>query len=362
MTMNNYDLLVIGNGFDLNLGYKTKYSDFFQALILTYKFDKYEDYLIEVKNTFNFEICENFYLTCVSEKENYFIKYFLSKNALNYNWCDIESELSSILKSFDACLNSMLINDGKSYLIDFSEVENDLILNNIGEKRWGYLTLMCEKKNNYILIEEDAQKVSSRLLRKENKEKLIERFVKSLYSDFSLFKQLLKIYLVCASKMITSRKLLNEKFELITFNYTTMLEIDRKISIDDIYYIHGNLNSEIVLGIDPAIEFNNSYFNVFDKSIQSLTLEKGKYNLEDFVTSAQDIAYIGLSFDVNDNVSLYPIISYDGAIHTVFYYDEDDRIKKSVNIKKLIGSEKFSNMLFSNKLVFKQINDIIVEK
>ncbi|MCK9372781.1 MAG: bacteriophage abortive infection AbiH family protein [Sulfuricurvum sp.] len=64
MVENNMKIIVIGNGFDLNLGLKTSYKDFFASD----------------------------YFKSLIEEDNSFAKYLTYKNNLN-NWVDIEQEI-----------------------------------------------------------------------------------------------------------------------------------------------------------------------------------------------------------------------------------------------------------------------------
>lgn len=102
--------LVIGNGFDLRCGLKSKYSDFF-----AYLFDKdekieewYKEFATKVRYYLDFSTSNysDFWISykCFNLRNVWdFFFYFLSKNksSLNKNWCDIEYEIEESLHTPD---------------------------------------------------------------------------------------------------------------------------------------------------------------------------------------------------------------------------------------------------------------------
>ena len=110
--MNNLDnrknLLILGNGFDLSLGYKSSYSDYINSSVFSALFDRY----------------------FVNEKEMQLYSYLRQREGELKNWIDVENELANV-----ASKNlSYLSNDAfeklkinlKSYIM---EIDNSTFLN-----------------------------------------------------------------------------------------------------------------------------------------------------------------------------------------------------------------------------------------
>lgn len=116
--MNNRNIIIIGNGFDLNLGLKTSYNDFINS--------KDFDRLIELENKLAI------HLKSVKEKNN---------------WVDIENELASYSKRIKDVNFKIEYGYLKSYLMNYL---NSVDLKNISKDSEAYKLIKNCPKNTAI--------------------------------------------------------------------------------------------------------------------------------------------------------------------------------------------------------------------
>ena len=232
------NILVIGNGFDLYHGLKTKYYDFVQ-----YTKEKNSN------NTFS-EIC----------RENSIIKYFQKVVEINEGWIDCEERLAYIVKMFSKIITKL---DSKSHLhIPAKEFTT--------EERF-----TLEAFNKYLEKNDmNAYRIKERWINPYNeldKTALLRELKRELDSvitalDYYLWECVENHNVDDLSEQI---KCLNPKY-VINFNYTNTCERIYGINESKVHHVHGKVNSQprnIVLGIrDDDIE--NLDFVYFKKYFQ----------------------------------------------------------------------------------------------
>ena len=102
-------LLIIGNGFDLACGLKSKYSDFFNACIK----DKVKDFDASIPN--------DFWQRLMNE-------YYLQDKHADYNWCNIEeiikNTLSSLFERDSATKKLAIFAKALSYAVSNRDLKN----------------------------------------------------------------------------------------------------------------------------------------------------------------------------------------------------------------------------------------------
>lgn len=358
--MKECDLLVVGNGYDLALGYKTKYEDFLQNIKKALSFESFAEYCNNLKENEQYLKNDVFFDKCCKNKNNYFIKYLFAKNEALKNWSDVETELASILKSFDKCFGDIKSYQGQEFVLRTDAINSESIFEIITNDIW--YKIECRKYNDsaYLIEDMNFNPVSNVNYFYDRIEEFKKKFVDLLYKDFENVKDLLCQYLLLVSNDNTNKS----KFDLqtkkiISYNYTKIAQIANEKRDAEVNYIHGNIDRGIVLGIDPSIQFNYERFSKFDKTIQRVTLNNYCSSLKNFINTSQRIVYIGLSFDSNDETSLSILLSNDKLCHIIVYKDKEDLNDKTVNIKKLLGYKKFTDMINSKTIYFIS-NDSIV--
>ena len=94
-------LMIVGNGFDLNLGAKTSYKHFYECLKKCYNSADLSEFSTYYQNSKNANSVKTFYECVKNETDNYFVNYFLNYETIFGSWVSFENELSKIVSSFD---------------------------------------------------------------------------------------------------------------------------------------------------------------------------------------------------------------------------------------------------------------------
>jgi len=327
-------LVLIGNGFDLAHGLKSKYSDFLLWYLKEFfshvSFpNKHEDELMRVilrrpaaSVSFNSFKEYNEALTNNDITPNYkntFLKKIITENYIN-NWVDIESLYFSILKSFCRRLEKHDID--KSASID-SELR---ALNKCFD-------LLKEKLIAYLLTIENSEK-------KENED---------IHSHIN--------------KILIDNKSSNILF--LNFNYTTTLDMyidTNKYTLAKIINIHGKLvddKNPIIFGygdeLDPFYEkIERLNDNEFLRNIKSFDYFKAKnyHQLLRFLDDKShsfEVHIMGHSCGVSDRLLLSNIFEHEkcASIKIYYYqknYKEDDFIEKTQEISRHFSANYKSKM------------------
>lgn len=382
------EILLIGNGFDLEHSLPTSYNDFLEFCkrarrIYTYDESKPLHYFIQ-NNFYNWKTNSYFYDILVDAfknrkivytpqlvlfevmkvttpnkllnelfsliDDNAWYEYFLTCSSnIGENWIDFEAEISRVIRVLDEA-RSMAITEISIMTIQSSRGK---VLADILEvsKRW---------KRNVSLS--DAFKNAS----------VIDSFVSFLYGELEKLIRALEIYIaefvhgIAITKKSADIERLNPD-HILSFNYSDTYErvygIGKKI---EYAYIHGKAdinktvdNSNVVLGIDEyldderkdkELEFltfkkfyqriykstGNSYLNWVDEIKDDLAASlKSGY----IVRPSEHTLYIfGHSLDVTDKDILKLFICNDNVQTKIFYYrkNEDDKTVLGKLIRNLI--------------------------
>lgn len=390
------NLLILGNGFDLDHNMPTKYSDFLYFIStcikqkLSAKIDKEilstcEDILKTPNDSMKFFVnvdkdINHFFKKVNIEDlllENIWLHYFLVsyKDLLKKGntWIDLENEIASVI-------------DQKISSVKSTSIKENRIS---GKSKWESLKYkVC--LNEFILTPTTNQKL----------------FFDWLYDELKKFSNILERYLFIVEAHPLDRDLDFKKAlaktesidTVLNFNYTNTYNrlYDKTNHID---FINGELNANIILGIqnhspnkvqnfcDSNIHkffkyyqraeidsfynypkntarnkylkwISNQYFT-YDKryihsddpighnSIDAPPQERTNQSLE--INTRLKIYIIGHSLDLTDKQILKEVLLSEHTTKvTVFYYNEDDRIDKLTNLLKLLGEERFINCINNN--------------
>lgn len=107
--MTDYDLLIVGNGFDIACGYKTSYQNLYELMKAASEKDEQEFYAYFERENPNIELETaksrglSIFYNEISRtlKSNIFINYFLAYNTVFESWVAFETELTNIINAFD---------------------------------------------------------------------------------------------------------------------------------------------------------------------------------------------------------------------------------------------------------------------
>lgn len=344
----NNNLLIIGNGFDLEHDLKTHYTDFFDTI----------NNNVSSKN--EIILNNNKYLI----EDNHLLLYLLEEYKQNKlqgnNWIDIETELKKIITLIEEINTNNFIDN-----ITYYKGENEYtIINKIQSKSSHYF------KNSLSPFISGTFGVN---FYKYIKEKY-DTSIKTLEKDLNELTDMLRDYLLeqDISNLTKTKDISDIDYKIthvLSFNYTdTFRQLYSDIDDDKIDFIHGSLNkNNLVLGINETLieDTENKivdtvYFKKYFQRIYKKTdykyvswLDPTDYkNYADF-----DTVYIyGHSLDESDKEILEKIINSvlkkDTSTVKIFYYDEKHYRQEVTNLIKVLGKDVFQKYYFQNRIIF----------
>ena len=343
-----YGTFVIGNGFDLEIGYDTRYSDFYASYAKV--LSQYDGKTVLEKCSD--EDAKNKYIKLVKElADNFFVKYTLGTKKIFGNWCSFERELGEIIETLDYCFDSLIPSNVlcNQFSIDLSNNNKPLNLNIFNNEvigSWKGFELNAQSsRNRKVCIMDTTHREEINLTNdKVIKDDFKNRFIDNLYNDLLDYQKLFILYL---KTFVESRDPIKKPnvgaIMIFSYNYTRC----PLFPDDPIIYLHGSTSeNRIVLGIDDSIDLKNDQFIVFKKMAQRSLLETN--NVIDSLLSGGDnrIAYYGLSFDGSDSHTLLMMLSKKNKVHHFYYHGSDPKAKRSIviNLIKLLGYDTYSKM------------------
>lgn len=374
--MRNYDLLILGNGFDLACGYKTSYDDFYNFLKLAVKantsvfltnfnsqfpqiqYECAQELLIKFKNLIDNDF-----------KENIFIKYFLNYNANLNSWVAFEKELLCIVKGYDAFFEALKNYDrAGSYCCDFTwKVKNNSealrLFIFIKSCKYYQLENIINDPNvtQFDFLITELTNLTPIQWRVEV-EKYIDNFIDYLYEELKAFSELFAVYL----HIVTLQDPNNEEFnfkadKIINFNYTNTYNKKHKSEKEvDVCYLNGSITGEIdniVFGFNSDENFKNSGLDILSKSSQRIDKLTDFTTLKKFlpeetaIWSEFKIGVYGHSLDKADKDTLNMIFSnYKNATIDIYYLNDKSKKALISNIKNILSQSKF-NVLSANQQI-----------
>ena len=339
MAENVKTLLVIGNGFDLAHGLKTKYTDFLDAINKkagitidapknTYEIQSFKKYQLSEDNAFD----------CV-KRGNIWVGYFNKlrlSNQLNGReyWIDFEKEIELVIKQIE-----------------------ELILKRISIKE-------LEQKLEWIMGG----------YAKQTSEIISQELVPRLNWDLKVLTLLLEQYLIGEFKNLKANRITffeNLKADaVISYNYTDTFSklYDPNNQIQK-YFVHGKLGKHnLVLGIGETLSDNEkNNFTVcagFKKFFQRIKYRLGN-NYKNIIQNGDSISkweirIYGHSLDTTDEDSLRWLLLDSNKFHTkilIYYYDENAYNQQIANAIQIVGKEQLIQDVNGERIVFLPTNN-----
>lgn len=347
------DILILGNGFDLAHGLKTKYNDF-----LNYCIEKNNRRILSPINyettfTDNIWLC-HFITTC---------------NNYGNNWIDLEEEIYNVLLSLNKTLNKLSGDNTKIVFPLIFSIQKNIV-------NFDFYQIIEYLKSSSIKIETDNRKYKT--VETNDFSYLgfyiedYQGFINFIYDQLRNFVKEFENYL---SEVEISKIQLEPNYQLtflngskpnimnllyiLNFNYTnTLMRLygqitdSRQKKYIRTFYVHGKINSNnIVLGtqfFDNKSTNISPEFNIFRKHNQ-----RHKYNtIEEYQSLLHIIKnpkdntkfvfhVIGHSLDKSDAVILKHIfLANKNAIINIYYHDEISQEKLINNITEIIGEDE----------------------
>lgn len=334
--MKNYNILVIGNGFDLYHGLKTNYMDFVRfckELIETEKGIKGRNWAIS----------------------NSFVKCFINVASENQSWIDCEREIEAIVTMFLKILFDRNVFDTS---IGYNHIQkNNTSLSSSEFERLKLMNRFCEKSTKMtITLRDNYFKTYAGI----DKKLIMEKLKEDLNSLINLFKYYLEKEIVNQTIERKSKQIEEISLDyVINFNYTNTCE-EYGVNRQDICYIHGSVQeNNIVLGIRDIDEkdINSIYFKKFFQRMQKHT------DIIRWDEFEGDISFSGISKNINTYFFGHSLSNNDGDLIrniyensckiTIFHLKtHNDYEQKIINLIETLGKEIVVQGIHSRKIEF----------
>ena len=358
-------ILLLGNGFDLEHDLPTQYKSFLEfsnLLSFTNNWDYYNasptcksdssslnEYILSLQSDnekgIYFELHE-----CILD--NYWINYFQSNNNDQKTWIDFESEISQVIKQLD---------EAKKHSNDHL-IRNRTSATPLPDYPTKFIRAL---KLSYVNTNCFATEIV-----------FFDRIKTRLLDDLNKLIRALEIYLCDYVEKLPVSFYNPDVFELtphkiLSFNYTNTYNQNYAIHNPDIEYefIHGKadiqasrFSSNLVLGIDEYLEGNaknnNTDFIQFKKFFQRIHKKTGsrykdwleEINASSTPNSPEHHLYVfGHSLDVTDKDIIQDFLLNDKITTTIFYYDDATYAKIIENLVKVITADELIARVYGHK-------------
>ena len=333
------NLLIVGNGFDLEHGLKTQYTDFFDVI----------DKKAASKN--EIILNDNKYIIKNNKLLSYLITEYKQNKLQGNNWIDIETELKKIITLIEEIKTNNFIDNMNYYK---------------GENEYTTIYKIYSKSSyyfkNYLFPFAEAANYC-KYIKKE-----YDTSIKNLESNLNELTNMLRDYLLeqDISNLTKTKDISDIDYKIthvLSFNYTdTFRKLYSKLDNDKIDFIHGSLNkNNLVLGINETLTEdteNKIVDTVYFKKYFQRIYKKTDYKYIDWLDHVNfDTVYIhGHSLDESDKEILEKIINgvlkKDTSTVKIFYYDEKHYRQEVTNLIKVLGKDVFQKYYFQNRIIF----------
>lgn len=378
------NVLLLGNGFDLYHKLPTTYLCFLTIAEYLAKHKQippsYELFFHEVKNKCrdldeSFAIYKDLYksLGIFSDEEYYALEqfqdivqhnewanYFLNIYNSNLSWIDFEKEINKVIIEF-----KKIDTDFKYFkkLGEISYESNSKIYPlfkryfSIVEKK----TLLNFEFTKHSTVFEDTLEI--------DQDRIFESLYQSLLSFEESFKIFLNIFvekplLNSKSKFIEQNSFFDKFNKVISFNYTNTFE---KLYSGDVYHIHGSMDKQIVMGINPTkddeldkldtstIMFKKYYQRILYRTDNEFFNEFGKEKIPS--NDINNLIVCGHSLDVTDQDIIKTVFKKSNNIF-ILYHSQSALSNYIKNLISIYGKTEFDIIRAECNLHFVTYEDL----
>lgn len=373
-------ILILGNGFDIAMGRKTKYTDFidFEKQLFS---NPNEDLLefLKVKNIRIEKYKDNLYLKFINE----------NKATLGYNWSNLEIMISQLADAI------MYFKENNEVLFKVATTGRDWLLEEDLLQEKNYRSKLYIANMFFSLFHEKGW---SSLEREVSLDKLNNEFIKQL--DFLI--ELLEIYL----SYLDSQDFKDSNFQVkptaldgipnlknsyvLNFNYTNTSGHLFETPEENTHFIHGQINlgrpinqiNTMVFGVEDKEDDVNSDLIPYQKYYQRVVKETGNqfeiFFNTNYFTVKRNIPGIGTNtnkYKVSKNIIIFGH-SVDPLDKEIFqkcfelaekgeylyrfiftYFDEPAKRSIIKNLAIILGKEKLIELTGKRNIVFVKSDD-----
>lgn len=366
-------ILILGNGFDISMGRKTKYTDFieFEKQLFSNPNETLVEFL-KVKNISIEKYKDNLYLKFINE----------NKGTLGDNWSNLETMISQLADAITYFKEKndflfKVVTTGRIWLLedDLLQEKNyrsklyiaNMFFSLFHEKSWGSLEreVALEKLNNKFIKQLDFLT------------ELLEIYLSYLdYLDFEVGEIKAKPTALDAVSDLSNSSVLN-------FNYTNTSGYLFGTSKEKTHFIHGRIDLDrtfsrintMVFGIEDKENDVNSDLIPYQKYYQRVVKETGNKfeeffkqtfqfpdnDFEGYITS-KNIIIFGHSVDRLDKEIFqksFALAEEGGYLYRFIFTYFNESAKRSIikNLAIILGKEKLVELTGKRNVVFIKSDD-----
>lgn len=392
------DILLLGNGFDLYHKLPTKYINFLNTVkFLQENFNETD--MPTIGKVFNDERlsgidngikeCYKKYYTTYSNfplniedtkklielaDKNVWFKYLSQLINKDITWIDFEKEIEKVVRAFEHYLENEYIeqltfsnlvtheaNIMRIFNFFYYIVEEDFV----GDTKMHRLEL-----NEQFMVQNPLNKKSYL-----SKDKVISFLYNQLIELAEMLKLYLRNFVDVVVEKLKSINMVDEYIDLsqvrdvVTLNYTHTFEsIYCKEIKRNIYHIHGDVDFNIVLGINSNendnLETVNTDFLRFKKYYQRVFYKTDieylmalKYNDIFDSRNTNNLVVFGHSLDSTDKDIIMDLFMYSKKI-TIYCYNEKAMSDNIINLVNIYGREGFDILRSEKEMTFIVLDEI----
>lgn len=370
-------ILILGNGFDIAMGRKTKYEEFIK---FTNDLSSRKKYIVNFRRF----IKPYKKIKLSNYKDNLYLKFINeNKDTLGENWSNLEIMISQLADGMMYFKENSKVFFECYGLADESEFDNNLLdISNYNAKR--YLVKIAEEKNDTLGFDNSE------------KELLIEALNNVFIKELDLLIELLEIYLsyldyldfevdkIRAKPTALDALSVLSNSSVLNFNYTNTSSHLFGTFEEETHFIHGRIDLDrqpnrintMVFGIEDKENDVNSDLIPYQKYYQRVVKETGNFYetffepnfefAEDELSmpnlSSKNIIIFGHSVDPLDKEIFQKcfVLAENGKYDYRFiftYYDEAAKRSIIKNLAIILGKEKLVELTGKRNVVFVKSDD-----
>lgn len=370
-------ILILGNGFDIAMGRKTKYEEFIK---FTNDLSSRKKYIVNFRRF----IKPYKKIKLSNYKDNLYLKFINeNKDTLGENWSNLEIMISQLADGMMYFKENSKVFFECYGLADESEFDNNLLdISNYNAKR--YLVKIAEEKNDTLGFDNSE------------KELLIEALNNVFIKELDLLIELLEIYLsyldyldfevdkIRAKPTALDALSVLSNSSVLNFNYTNTSSHLFGTFEEKTHFIHGRIDLDrqpnrintMVFGIEDKENDVNSDLIPYQKYYQRVVKETGNFYetffepnfefAEDELSmpnlSSKNIIIFGHSVDPLDKEIFQKcfVLAENGKYDYRFiftYYDEAAKRSIIKNLAIILGKEKLVELTGKRNVVFVKSDD-----
>ena len=352
-----YDLLIVGNGFDIASGYWTTCRDFLNCFDKKGVYSPLGDFFITAYgkdfvindewNGFENQLCQ--YLE--------FLQYLFDDNGnveghfaderfegVTGAYCFRIQNISSLPNNIYSILclpnplkRSLLLSADKNFKIGFAGIDSYM---SVPEEIYGlvYFVANPATSNKRCVLKHLLEELENEWNRLE---KQLQQFIKEATTGQPSGPEALKNH---GAKRVLS------------FNYSDTAERLYGLSPENVAHVHGDVSTSIVVGIEPSMITNQSvteesaFINFFKRFRRIYKNCNKDYNrkIMNNLTEESIIAIYGHSLDLSDRSILEPFFEKKLQRYDIYCYKDTDAYK--IKLARLIGLDLYDELEKDGKI------------